>query len=156
MSGTMGPKNRYYRGSHLSERKLREVIRHFAHDLPASNAAQLTGVTRKTVNTIYLKIRQRIAEELNAAGGEEDKEITAEGFNRERSSIGAGNSQDVNPTNDQNNFINYMSRRLQKFKGLSDRTSQLHLAETRWRWRNRHNNLYQEILKLLTKKPLGG
>jgi hypothetical protein len=40
------------------------VLRHFALDLTASRTAQLTGLTRKTVTTIFLRIRGRIAEEF--------------------------------------------------------------------------------------------
>ena len=59
--------NRYYRCSKLSERKFLRLLRHFALDLTASRTAQLTGLTRKTVNTIFLKIRERIAEQCERA-----------------------------------------------------------------------------------------
>jgi transposase len=55
--------NRYYRCSKISERKFLRVLRHFALDLTASRTAQLTGLTRKSVTTIFLKIRERVAEE---------------------------------------------------------------------------------------------
>src|ERR687886_2011471 len=59
--------NRYYRCSKISERKFLRVLRHFALDLTASRTAQLTGLTRKSVTTIFLKIRERIAEECERA-----------------------------------------------------------------------------------------
>ena len=59
--------NRYYRCSKISERKFLRVLRHFALDLTASRAAQLTGLTRKSVTVIFLKIRERIAEECERA-----------------------------------------------------------------------------------------
>ena len=59
--------NRYYRCSKISERKFLRLLRHFALDLTASRTAQLTGVTRKTVTAIFLKIRERIAEECERA-----------------------------------------------------------------------------------------
>jgi transposase len=59
--------NRYYRCSKISERKFLRVLRHFALDLTASRTAQLTGLTRKSVNTIFLKIRERIAQECERA-----------------------------------------------------------------------------------------
>jgi transposase-like protein len=59
--------NRYYRCSKISERKFLRVLRHFALDLTASRTAQLTGLTRKSVNVIFLKIRERIAEECERA-----------------------------------------------------------------------------------------
>lgn len=59
--------NRYYRCSKISERKFLRVLRHFALDLTASRTAQLTGLTRKSVNEIFLKIRERIAQECERA-----------------------------------------------------------------------------------------
>jgi transposase len=59
--------NRYYRCSKISERKFLRVLRHFALDLTASRTAQLTGLTRKSVTAIFLKIRERIREESERA-----------------------------------------------------------------------------------------
>jgi transposase len=55
--------NRYYRRSRISEWKFRLLVRYFALDLPASDVAELTGLTHKTVNSIFLKIRRRLAQE---------------------------------------------------------------------------------------------
>ncbi len=55
--------NRYYRRSHISEKKFREIIKYFALDLTANRTALLTGLTHKTVNQIYLKIRHRLAQD---------------------------------------------------------------------------------------------
>ena len=55
--------NRYYRRSRIAEAKFRLLARHFALDLLASDAAQLTGISHRSVITIFSKIRQRIAEE---------------------------------------------------------------------------------------------
>ncbi|MEQ1606441.1 MAG: IS1595 family transposase [Pyrinomonadaceae bacterium] len=55
--------NRYCRRSRIAEKKFREIIKYFALDLTANRTAELTGLTHKTVNQIYLKIRQRLAEE---------------------------------------------------------------------------------------------
>jgi transposase len=59
--------NRYYRRSKISERKFRQLVRHFALDLTASDAAHLTGLSRRSVTTIFLKLRERIAEECERA-----------------------------------------------------------------------------------------
>jgi transposase-like protein len=59
--------NRYYRRSKISERKTRQIIRCFALDLTAAKTAELVGLTRKSVNQIYLKIRRRVAEEAMRA-----------------------------------------------------------------------------------------
>jgi transposase len=59
--------NRYYRCSKISERKTRQIIRYFAHDLTVSKTAELVGVTRRSVTVLFVKIRQRIAEEAERA-----------------------------------------------------------------------------------------
>lgn len=55
-------KNRYYRRSRISEKVFRGLIKAFAMDLTATDAVELTGLSVRSVNDIYLKIRQRIAE----------------------------------------------------------------------------------------------
>ncbi|HEY6189205.1 MAG TPA: IS1595 family transposase [Pyrinomonadaceae bacterium] len=55
--------NKYYRHSRISELKFRALVRHFAHDLNATDSAELTGLTRKSATSIFLKIRQRIAQD---------------------------------------------------------------------------------------------
>src|SRR5437660_4131666 len=59
--------NRYYQRSKISERKFRQLVRYFAMDFTASDVAQLTGLTRKTVIVIFLRIRERIAAECERA-----------------------------------------------------------------------------------------
>ena len=54
--------NKYYRRSLIFEKRFRQLARLFALDLSASDTARLTGLTTKTVNIIYLKIRARIAQ----------------------------------------------------------------------------------------------
>jgi transposase len=55
--------NRYYRRSRIAEWKFRLLVRYFALDLTASAVAQLTELSKRTVITIFGKIRQRISEE---------------------------------------------------------------------------------------------
>jgi len=55
--------NKYYKRSRISEAKFRQLVRLFAQDLPASDVAVLTGLQRKTVNSIFFKIRVRSAQE---------------------------------------------------------------------------------------------
>jgi transposase len=57
--------NKYYRRSRIPEWKFRTLVRHFAEDMSATDVARLTGLTRKTVTTIFLKIRRRIAQECS-------------------------------------------------------------------------------------------
>jgi len=59
--------NRYYRFAKISERKTKQIIKYFALDLTAQKTAVLTNLTRKSVNQIYLKIRNRVAEEAERA-----------------------------------------------------------------------------------------
>jgi len=58
----MTVKNRYYYRSKIAEHKFRQLIRYFALDFTASDTARLTGISVRSVNAIYLKIRHRIAE----------------------------------------------------------------------------------------------
>jgi transposase len=55
--------NRYYRRSRIAEWKFRLLLRYFALDFTASDAAQLTDLSHRSVITIFGKIRVRIAEE---------------------------------------------------------------------------------------------
>src|SRR4051812_15165881 len=54
-------KNRYYVRSRITEKVFRRLIQAFALDLTASKAAALTGVSIRSANTIYLKLRRHIA-----------------------------------------------------------------------------------------------
>ena len=55
-------KNRYYRRSRIAEAKFRQLVRCFALDFTATNTAELIGILVRSVNSIYLKIRSRLAE----------------------------------------------------------------------------------------------
>lgn len=55
-------KNKYAIRSRISEGKFREIVRCFAHDFTATQSAKLTGVNRRSINEIFLKIRRRITE----------------------------------------------------------------------------------------------
>ena len=59
--------NKYYNRSHISEKKFRLLIKYFAMDLTASRTALLTGISRRSVNSIFQKIRQRLARECETA-----------------------------------------------------------------------------------------
>ena len=51
-------------------------------------------------------------------------------------------------------FWSYAKRRLQKFNGIPAHTFHLHLKETEWRFNNREQNTYRELLRMLREKPL--
>jgi transposase-like protein len=55
-------KNRYYRRSKISEAKFQQIVRLFAMDLTATDAKQLTGLSVRSTNTIFQRIRCRMAE----------------------------------------------------------------------------------------------
>ncbi len=57
----MNVKNRYYRRSRISEKKFRQLLRCFAMDLTATVTATLTGISVRSINSIYLKPRSKIA-----------------------------------------------------------------------------------------------
>ena len=59
----MQPKNKYQKYSKISEHKFREILKYFALDFTASDTARLTSVNVRSVNSIFLKLRSRIAHE---------------------------------------------------------------------------------------------
>jgi transposase-like protein len=60
-------KNRYYCRSRISEAKFRQLVRCFALDFTATSTAKLIGISVRSVNSIYLKIRLRMAEACELA-----------------------------------------------------------------------------------------
>ncbi len=56
-------KNRYYKRSRIAEKTFRRIIRYFTLDFSASDTARLTGISVRSINNIYIKFRQRLAEE---------------------------------------------------------------------------------------------
>ena len=59
----MSGKNKYYSRSKISEAKFRQLLRLFALDLTASDAAQLCGLSLRSTNDIYQRIRLRMAQD---------------------------------------------------------------------------------------------
>ena len=87
--------NRYYRRSKISERKMRRIIKYFALDLTASKTAEIVALTRPSVSRIFLKIRNRIAEEAERAspfGGTVEVDESYFGARRVRGKRGRGAS----------------------------------------------------------------
>ena len=54
-------KNRYLKGAHLSERKVKELLKLFCEDLTATQIANITGISRITVNAYFKLIRTHVA-----------------------------------------------------------------------------------------------
>lgn len=73
---------------------MRQIIKYFALDLTAQKTALLTNLTRKSVNQIYLKIRNRIAQECERASPFSNCEIEVDesyfGARRVRGKRGRG------------------------------------------------------------------
>jgi transposase len=59
----MQHEKRFYRRSRIPESQFRALVLLFARDVSATEAATLVGLTRKSVTTIFLKLRRRMAEE---------------------------------------------------------------------------------------------
>ena len=82
-------KNRYFSRSKISEAKFREILRYFAMDLTATDCSELSGISVRSVNTIYLRIRirRRLAEhceQVSPLGGELEADESYFGPRRKR------------------------------------------------------------------------
>ena len=60
-------RNRYISRSHLSEAKVRQILRLFALDLEATKVATLTRVSRRVINRLFHQLRVRMARECEAS-----------------------------------------------------------------------------------------
>ena len=58
----MNLKNKYQKFSKINESKFRQLLRLFALDLTASDTAKLTGVSIRSVNSLYLKLHRGLAD----------------------------------------------------------------------------------------------
>lgn len=66
----MKPKNKYCKLTHISERKFRQILKCFSKDCTASTTAELTGISRPTINRFFTLLRQRITEASIASAKE--------------------------------------------------------------------------------------
>lgn len=144
-------KNRYYRRSHITERKLRQLLDYFALDLSAADVAQLTGLTRKTVNVIFLKIRRRLADmfETNPTVSQAEIHLATQDY-LDRVAL---DSSDLTSENG-DNFRSFARRRLMKFRGVAGHTLDLHVKECAWRYGKSRREMLNELLKMLHNQPL--
>lgn len=88
-------KNKYYFRSHISQSRFRKLMRAFALDLTATETAVLTGLSLRSVNSIYLKLRRRIAawcEAQSPFAGEVEVDESYFGPRRVRGKRGRGAS----------------------------------------------------------------
>ena len=56
-------KNKYIVRSRISEKKFREILKYFAQDIEATKIANLTGISRISINKILKNIRILMASE---------------------------------------------------------------------------------------------
>ncbi len=92
----MTQKNRYFNRSKISEAKFRQILRYFAIDLTATDCAELSGISVRSVNSIYLRIRARLAqycEQVYPLGGELEADESYFGPRRVRGLRGRGVGQ---------------------------------------------------------------
>ena len=59
----MKRKNRYQKCGKISDRKFRFILKCFSLDFTASDTARLTGISIRSINNIFLKIRYRLLKE---------------------------------------------------------------------------------------------
>ena len=87
-------KNRYEKGTRLSERKYRQVLRLFAADIPALTAAGLCSLNYRSLHRLYTLWRKRIVElaleELRPFAGEIEVDESYFGARRVRGKRGRG------------------------------------------------------------------
>lgn len=57
----MAQLNRYFKSSKLSEARFRRLVKCFALDLTATQTAELMGISIRSVNAIFLRMRKKIA-----------------------------------------------------------------------------------------------
>lgn len=86
--------NKYYFRSQISERKFRFVLRLFCLDIEAKKVAELTCLNRGTINNIFNKLRERIAQLCEAESpfinGEVELDESYFGSRRVRGKRGRG------------------------------------------------------------------
>ena len=56
-------KNKYIVRSRISEKKFREILKYFAQDIEATKIANLTGISRISINKILKSIRVLMSKE---------------------------------------------------------------------------------------------
>jgi len=87
-------KNKYIKGARISERKFREVLKYFAHDVCVLTAAKLCGLNYRTVHRLCELLRQRVValavSECPALGGEVEIDESYFGPRRVRGKRGRG------------------------------------------------------------------
>ena len=92
---TLELKNRYVKNAKISEAKFRQLLRYFALDLDAGQIAELSHLSRNTVNRYLKEIRTKIAEyceEISPVAGEIEVDESFFGARRVKGKRGRGAS----------------------------------------------------------------
>ena len=79
-------KNKNIKVTHISERKTREIIRLFSLDIEAKQTAEITGMSRPSVNKLFDKIREQMSRdcELHSPLGKGEIELDESYFGAKR------------------------------------------------------------------------
>lgn len=120
--------NRYYRRSKISECKTRQIIRYFALALTAAKAAEIVGLTRKSVNQTFAGVLLPIRY-IHSDGWRGYDGLVDVGYSK-HFRVNHSENQFADGTNHINGIESFWSsakRRLQKFNGLPSHTFYLHL-----------------------------
>jgi len=91
----MKPKNKYLYHSKISEYKFRQIVKYFCLDIDATKTATQTGLTRKTITSLFALFRQRMTRLTESEGklsGEVEVDESYFGARRVRGKRGRGAS----------------------------------------------------------------
>ncbi len=132
----MKMKNKYIIRARISEAKFRQIVKLYAFDMQANQIAQLTGISRNSINSYLKAMRIRIAEFMEE---EERREQNGVKFDLD---------------NDMEAFWIFTKTRLARFRGLPQSSRKLHIKESEFRYRHRNDNLYYILLKIFRERPL--
>jgi transposase-like protein len=174
-------KNQYYKNSKLSEEKFLALLKSFVEDKSASDTARQIGISVRSVNDIYLKIRNRltsicidnqVADELLVQSDSKflgrvkgkkvlilacpkTKKISAELVAGDITAVpGKESTLDQEGLSHTFSFLRFVEQRLIKFKGVSNSTFVLHLKESEFRYNNREDDLYKIVLGIISANPI--
>lgn len=87
--------NKYFRYSKMSEARFRRLVRCFVLDLTATQTAAVTGISIRSTNAIFLRMRRRMAEAYERSSpflGEVEADESYFGPRRVRGKRGRGAS----------------------------------------------------------------
>jgi transposase-like protein len=153
--------NRYFRFSKMSEAQFRHLLRCFASDLTATRSAEVTELSVRSVNAIFMRMRKKIAERRDQwspfgrklAEDEVQFEPSLLLLRLIREEQG-DQAAILKSMEECESFSDFRETRLEKFNGISKRTWLLHQKETEFRFHHRHRNLYKILLSFFRNNPI--